>query len=189
MGFGPPAVAVVDFVLDGAALSASMPEPDGMAACAWAAADDWLSLFPGALPADQAAYWSERLEDPDDGLELAAVRALAWQFAEQVYAVPWWAAYRLCSAAAANWLSFESWAVSAGFDPRGCAAARIVAGCWSWRLACLDPEQKDAAKELEAEVFAAPEGFAVSEAGHEAKLARNRATFAQLGGGLLAPVP
>ena len=186
MGFGPPAGEVsVTVVVDGEPVAAVLPVPDGMTACRWAAEDDWLSLFPGHLPSDQAAYWTARLADRSDPLEVGALRLVAYGLAEQVYGSSWWVAHRLCATAATNWFVYESWAVSTGFDPRHAPAPRIVASLWAWRLAMIDPADKTAASSLEKEVFTPPPGAPAADPGQQRD--RNRAAFAAFAAGS-APV-
>ncbi|MFJ4960269.1 hypothetical protein [Streptomyces sp. NPDC088739] len=175
-GFGPPPLVVVDVDLDDEALAVELEQPDGMEAARWAALDDFLNLFPGALPDDQRAYWTERLADPDDPFTGRAARTVAYQIARAVYAVPWWTAHRLCSRAAAHWWAYEAWTVTKGFDPRTAPAARIVASCWAWAAAGADKDEDLEA--LRREVFEGP-----TDLGHEDRLARGNAMLSRLQSG------
>lgn len=177
-GFGPPTLVRVDVDLDGEPLSLELAQPDGMTAAGWSALDAFLQLFPGALPADQRAYWHERLADPADPLNMKAARAIAYRVADLVYGMPWWAAHRLTSRAAGAWWQYEAWTVDRGFDPRGASAARIAASCWAWAAAGCQTEAEGEA--LHREVFASPLDPVV---GHDDKLARNQAMLARLQAG------
>jgi hypothetical protein len=175
-GFGPPGLVVVDVDLDDEALAVELSQPDGMDAAAWAAKDDWPALFPGALPADQRAYWLDRLADPDDPFTGGAARVIAYQVGTEVYGMPWWAAHRLCARAAVHWWAYEAWTVTKGFEPRTATAARIAASCWAWAAAAVGSEEDLEALRLD--IFEAPEGL-----GHDQKLARGRAQLARLQAG------
>ncbi|MFI7278504.1 hypothetical protein [Streptomyces sp. NPDC049879] len=171
--FGPPDVVHVDVDLDDEELAVELPQPPGMRAATWAALDNWLALFPNALPEDQAAYWRERMANPLDPLNAGAVRAISYQVAHRVYGMPWWAAHRLTARAAANWWQYEAWAVARGFDPRTASAARIAASCWAWAAAGC--EKTEDLEDLHRDVFTGP-----AELGHDAKLARGQAMLARL---------
>ncbi|BDT39531.1 hypothetical protein [Streptomyces yaizuensis] len=177
VGFGPPVVVDLDVDLDGEPLRISLPQPDGMAACEWAVWDDFLALFPGALPPDQYAYWRERMRDPSDPLTVGALQVIAYRVAERVYGVPWWAAHRLTLRAAASWWQFEAWSVTVGFDPRvpGTGAARIVGACWAFVSAGLAAEEVQL---LHRELWEPPAG----PIGHEARLARGQEMLNRLMG-------
>ncbi|MEU0770636.1 hypothetical protein [Streptomyces albogriseolus] len=173
--FGPAALITLDVDLDGEQLRIELPRPPGLLACDWAAHDDWLSLFPEALPGEQRAYWHERMADPGDPLTARALQVIAYDLAEPVYGMPWWAAHRLCIKAAQSWWQFEAWCAANGMDPHadGVPATRLVGACWAWLAGGLE-EQKAAA--FHRETFEPPAG----DLGHEARLARGQAMLARL---------
>lgn len=121
-----------DVDLDGERLRVVLPRPDGPNACLWALTDDWMCLFPGSLPEDQRGYWTDRLEDPDDNLDRAALLPIAHELSQQVYGVPWWAAHRICEEAAQKHLMWEAWCIKHGFDASGEPAHRIIASIVGW---------------------------------------------------------
>lgn len=176
--FGPdPDAVALDFDLDDTPYRVIVEQPDGMTAATWAARDDFLALFPGALDADQRGYWTDRMRDPSDPLTVGALRAVTYSLAPLLYAVDWWAAHRLCARAAANWWQYEAWTVGKGFDPRTAPAARIVASCWAW--AASGCEKDEDVEALHREIFARPAGLPPTGDEHLAKLARGRAMLAR----------
>ncbi|MEU6932885.1 hypothetical protein AB0A05_27425 [Streptomyces sp. NPDC046374] len=174
-GFGPPDVIGLDVDLDGEPLRIELPQPRGIDACTWAVRDDFLGLFPGALPDEQKQYWQERMRDPADPLTIRAIQAIGYRLGRLVFGVPWWAAHRLTTRCAANWWQYEAWTVTVGFDPRapGVPATRIIGACWAFLSAGLDAEE---GQELHDELWEAPAG----PLGHEARLARGRAMVARM---------
>jgi hypothetical protein len=142
MLFGAAGDLEADVNLDGEAYRVTMPRPNGPDACVWALADDWSPLFPGNLPDEQRAYWTDRLEDPDDPLERAHLRPVAFRLAKQVYGVSWWAAHRITEEAAEGHLMWQAWCVRHGFSPAGEGADRIIASIVGWITAGFeDPAQ------------------------------------------------
>lgn len=132
MIFGRPLALQATVRLDGETYLVHMDPPPGPDACLWALHDTWLALFPGALPDEQAAFWDERLTNPEDSLSYASLRPVAFELARQLYGVPWWAAHRITEEAAAAYLAYESWTVQRGFDPAGQPARRIIASIIAW---------------------------------------------------------
>lgn len=142
MLFGIRLPIVVDADLDGDPIRITMDHPDGSTACLWALLDDWKPLLPGALPDDQRAYWEDRLADPDDPLDWAALRPLAFAAARRVYGVAWWSAHRILQEAAEAPLLYEMWCVRHAFDPADQPAHRIVASA----AACVASAWSDEAQ-------------------------------------------
>ncbi|MET7814224.1 hypothetical protein ABZT26_25675 [Streptomyces sp. NPDC005395] len=172
--FGVLPVIEHDVDLDGEALTIRLPQPPGLQACDWVAHDQWLALFPDALPEEQRAYWHERMADPADPLTAGVLRVIAYKLAEQVYGMPWWAAHRLTVRAAASWWQFEAWCAGHGFNPHvpGTPAVRLVGACWAWLAGGLEEDKLSA---FHREVFEPPKG----DLGQEARLERGRAMLAR----------
>lgn len=184
---------VVDFGGYSRLAAAEVPR-DGLLLAEWAAESDWPRLFPGAASGPDAAWWHERLEDPEDGLDLLHLRGIAYALAEQVYAVPFWAARRLARSARANWFGFCSWCAAAGLDPTGLPVDVLLAAVWAWRSEWLDVGTTEASaraarRRLHTEIFDAPAGAAPAAEVHEAKLAVNRSVLAQLAGAGVTGLP
>ncbi|MFJ9719885.1 hypothetical protein ACIRPQ_28835 [Streptomyces sp. NPDC101213] len=173
--FGLVPVIEHDIDLDGEALTVRLPQPPGLEACDWAAHDQWLSLFPDALPPEQRAYWHERMADPADPLNAGTLQVIAYDLAEYVYGMPWWAAHRLTVKAAAGWWQFEAWSAANNFDPHapGTPASRLVGACWAWLAAGLEEDKLTA---FHRETFEPPPG----RLGQQARLDRGKAMLARL---------
>lgn len=132
MIFGRPLALQATVRIDGDTYLVHMDQPPGGDACLWALQDTWLSLFPGALPEEQRAFWHERLTDPETSVGYAALRPVAFDLARQLYGVPWWAAHRITEEAAASHMAYEAWCVRRGFDATGQHARRIIASAVAW---------------------------------------------------------
>lgn len=156
MLFGAAAPIEADVNLDGEAYRVTMPRPDGPLACVWALADDWSPLMPGALPDEQRAYWTGRLEDPEDPLDREHLRPLAFRLARQVYGVPWWAAHRITEEAQGASLMFAAWCVKHGFNPAHEPADRIIAAIVGWVASNFEDEAQ--AKSWQTRTFMRPAG-------------------------------
>lgn len=133
MIFGLTTILQATARLDGSDYLVHMKEPPGPQACLWALQDEWLPLFPGALPTDQRAFWSELLADPDTPVSYTTLRPLAFELAQQLYGVPWWAAHRITEQAAHARIAYEGWTIRQGFDPAGQPARRIIASIVAWQ--------------------------------------------------------
>lgn len=156
MLFGAPMTIEADVNLDGEAYRVTMARPDGPAACMWALADDWSPLMPGALPDEQRAYWTSRLEDPEDALDRHMLRPLAFRLARQVYGVDWWAAHRITEQAHEGHLMWQAWCVSHAFDPARESADRIIASIVGWVASGFEEEAQ--AKSWQTRTFMRPAG-------------------------------
>lgn len=156
MLFGADTPATADIDLDGHAITVTMPQPSGPEACLWALADQWHHLMPGALPAQQRAYWQHRLADPEDPLDRHMLRPVAFRLAQQVYGVPWWAAHRITEEAAQAPLMWKAWCIRHAFRPVGESADRIIASIVGWvSSGWEDPAQ---AKSWQQKIFMRPPG-------------------------------
>jgi len=154
--FGAQATIEADVNLDGEAYRVTLPRPEGPSACLWALADNWHELMPGALPADQRAYWNDRLANPEDPLDRHMLRPVAFRLARQVYGVPWWAAHRITEDAAEGHLMWQAWCVKHGFNPAGETADRIIASMVGWVTSGLEDEAQ--AKSWHQRTFMRPPG-------------------------------
>lgn len=151
--FGPIDGGRLDFTLNGEAYALDVPR-DGRLVAGWAAEGNWPRILPGCLLPQYAEAFHERLGDPRDWLGLRACWKTVHALAGDIYGVPWWTAQALAEAAHSSWVSFGSWSVSNGFDPRGEPAHRIISAALAWRFARVKDEKE--ARRLEAKLFAPP---------------------------------
>ncbi|MFF4661942.1 hypothetical protein [Streptomyces sp. NPDC001282] len=159
MIFGLRAPLQTSVRLDGTDYLVYLPEPDGSEACVWALQDEWLRLFPRALPEDQQAFWDDLLTNPETAVSYATLRPIAFRLAQQLYGVPWWTAHRLTESAAQSLLAYEAWTVRKGFDPAGKPARRIIASVVAWQAEQWADEAE--AKSWHQRMFMPPPGVRI----------------------------
>lgn len=132
MIFGLPGRLHTTVRLDGDDYLVYMDPPQGPTACLWALQDEWLALFPGALPEDQRAFWDELLTKPESEVSYGTLRPVAFDLARQLYGVPWWAAHRITEEAAGSYIAYEGWCVRRAFYPEQHTARRIISSIVAW---------------------------------------------------------
>lgn len=115
----------------------------------------WWHVVPLGLDPAGRRRLIGRLLDEDDPLDLDDVEDATVRALTDVMGMDMWAAHRLMGTAYANWMVFDGWAASHGFDPAQAShPARVAAAVYTWRLGACE-KQQDVTK-LDNEIFAPP---------------------------------
>lgn len=114
----------------------------------------WWPVLPmGARPRDRR-WLLERLLDEEDPLDLDQVEELAEQVIGAVCGLNLWAAHRICQIVYGNWMMFDGWAASNGFDPLAAPIGRVLSAAYTWRMSYC--EKKSDVNKVEMQVWGPP---------------------------------
>lgn len=131
----PPHLGEVGVLVDGCRVV--LPEREALWWVKTLAANPpgcWWTVLPMGVRDSDRRWLLERLLDEGDPLDLDQVEGLAEQVVGAVCGVNMWAAHRICQMVYGNWMMFDGWAASKGFDPLGAPIGRVLSAAYTWRM-------------------------------------------------------
>jgi len=111
----------------------------------------WWQLIPGGLDEGEAEHLAARLLNPADPLDLDDFEGMATEVLGQAVGMWFWAAHRLAVQLAHNWMRFDGWCVTRGFDPHAAPFGRVLAGGYAWLVGMCEKESQ--VRQLDAELW------------------------------------
>lgn len=93
---------------------------------------NWMAFVPGLLRPRDMRWLSERLDDPEDPLDLLELSAAAQWCAAHVCQLPWWSAVRLAATARVSWGWLYGSAVVGGCDLLSLEIDQALAVVWAF---------------------------------------------------------
>jgi hypothetical protein len=164
---GPSAPCPTPFTIDGYRyVLPELPARTWLEALVCEQPGCWWRIIPTQLGDDGRLI--ERLVDRDDQFDLDDLQTAAETVAAAVCGVDFHAACRLAGTAYANWLLFDGWAATRGFDPLAVPIARLLAAVYAWQRGACTKESE--LGKLDAEIWAPPSQQLVS--GHPREITR-----------------
>lgn len=106
------------------------------------------------LESDDRLSLVMRLLDPGDGFDLDDAERLCEEVLAQVMGMEPYSAHRLLAMAFSNWMAFDGWSLTQGFDPMDHHPGRVATAVYAWRMGHC--QKKNDVTKLNAEVFAPP---------------------------------
>lgn len=151
----PPLPLPYSFTLDGHSLTVrSRPTRWWIRTMSAKAPGFWLHALVLNLEGEGPTHLLERLHEGDDPFDLDDAEQLAEEVLAAVMGMEMWAAHRLMSFAYSNWITFDGWCLTNGFDPVDAVPGRVAAAVFAWRLSHC--EKKNDVAKLQQEVFGPP---------------------------------
>lgn len=154
-GTRPPEPAPVAFTLDGHRLVLGhRPARWWLRTLASEPPGCWWQAVPMALEHGGLDHVVGRLTDEGDAFDLDDAERLAEQVVGAVAGMDFWAAHRLAASVWGNWIHFDGWAATNGFDPLCAPVGRVLSAAYAWRMGMC--EKKSEAQKVDGEVWGPP---------------------------------
>src|SRR5690625_306730 len=116
----------------------------------------WWPGLPMGLDQRDRTWMLERMLDSQDDLDLDEVEGLAEQVVGAVCGMNIWAAHRIAQIIYGNWMAFDGWAASKGFNPLSAPIGRVLSAAYAWRMSHC--EKKADVNKVEMKVWGPPPG-------------------------------
>lgn len=114
----------------------------------------WWPVLPMSAPKQDRHWLMGRMLDEDDALDLDQVEELAERAIGAVCGVNLWAAHRIAQIVYGNWMIFDGWSASNGFDPLSAPIGRVLSAAYAWRMSYC--EKKSDVNKVEMQVWGPP---------------------------------
>lgn len=114
----------------------------------------WWQAIPGSLRESDQDRLLHRLLDDDDDFDLDDLESTAELVLTDALGINLWAGHQIARIVYANWMLFDGWCASHGFDPWAAPIGRVLAAGYTWRIGLC--EKKSEVSQVDSQVWGPP---------------------------------
>lgn len=114
----------------------------------------WWQAIPGALREQDQEWLVDRMVDENDPFDLDDLESAAELALTDALGINLWAGHQIARILYGNWLPFDGWCASNGFDPITAPIGRVLSAGYTWRIGLC--EKKSEVSQVDSQVWGPP---------------------------------